>query len=446
MKKYIINGGKKLKGETGISGSKNVVLKAVIAACLTDEEVELSNIPKISDFYTLLDLVKRIGATVRLVDHRVAIKLSKIKENSIPIEAGAKIRTSSMLLSPLLLRAHSAVIPNPGGCRIGARPIDWHIKGLEKMGARIKYNSRDGYFYATVNGLVGTTFRFKKNTHTGTETLILAGVCAQGRTVLENAAQEPEIDDLIKLLNAMGARIRRENPRSIIIDGVRKLHGAHYRIMQDRNELVTFALASALTGGGIVIKNAGLTHVSSFLEKFKEVGGAWEEKDSTVRFYLKSRVFPTDIITSSYPGFMTDWQGPWAVLMTQADGTSTIHETIYENRFGYIEELNKMGAEMSLYNPKVEHPLSFYNFNYDHVNRRYKHAVKIFGKTPLHNAVLAMSDLRAGATLVLSALIAKGESIIFGIEHLDRGYENFDKRLKALGANIKVVEDTVGIT
>ncbi|OGH12166.1 MAG: UDP-N-acetylglucosamine 1-carboxyvinyltransferase [Candidatus Levybacteria bacterium RIFCSPHIGHO2_01_FULL_36_15] len=442
MKKYVINGGIKLQGEVNISGSKNVVLKAIVAACLTKEEIKISNVPLISDFYTMLDIFKEIGGKVGISGHKVTLRLKDIKSSKIPLEMGAKIRTSSMFLAPLLLRSKKAVIPNPGGCRIGARPIDRHIEGLEKMGAKISYVHEDGYFHAQTDGLHGATYKFKKNTHTGTETLILAGSLAHGQTILENAAQEPEIDDLIDLLNRMGAKIKRSGKRKIIIEGVKNLHGASLEVMPDRNEFITFAIASALSGGKIWIKNGDLDEISVFLDKFKTAGGKWEEKDSKVRFYLDRKVISVDVKTSSYPGFMTDWQGPWAVLMTQAEGgSSVIHETVYESRFGYVDELKKMGAKIELFNPEVKNPTDFYNFNYEQINGKCKHAAKIYGKTPLHNAVLNISDLRAGATLVIAALIAKGESVVFGIEHLERGYENFDERLKKIGANIKLVEE-----
>lgn len=444
MKKYIVTGGKELSGEVFVSGSKNVVLKVLIAACLTEHEVEIRNVPLISDFFVMLELIKEIGGIVHLSGHTVRIQVPEIKTIKLPLEIGAKIRTSSMFLAPLLARSGEALIPNPGGCRIGARPIDRHIEGLEKMGAKITYMRADGYFHAKTQGLKGITYRFSKNSHTGTETLIIAAVKAKGVTVLENAAQEPEVDDLIAFLNAMGARIKRHDPRTIVIEGVEKLHSATYEIMPDRNEVVTFAICSALTGGKIKVKNADLSSLGTFLDEFKKAGGAWESDDSSVRFYLKNEVKPVSVTTGPHPGFMTDWQGNWAILMTQAQGMSIIHETVYENRFSYIEELQKMGAKISFFQPKVKNPEEVYNFNYSMDKKdEYKQAVKIKGKTPFHNAVLNIADLRAGATLVLASLIAKGESVIYGIEHLERGYEAFDSRLASLGAQIESVEESV---
>lgn len=442
MKKYIVKGGNELSGDVAVVGTKNVVLKALIAACLTDEEVEIRNVPLISDFFAMLDLIKEIGGTFTLSEHTVKIRVKKINNIKIPLETGAKIRTSSMFLSPLLARNKEALIPNPGGCRIGARPIDRHIEGLEKMGVNINYRSQDGYFHATTDGLKGINYEFIKNTHTGTETLILAAVLAKGTTVLENSAEEPEVDDLIKLLKLMGAKIERDK-RKIVIQGVKKLHGAKYSIMPDRNEVVTYAIISALTGGKIFIKNVQLDTISTFLDAFSDAGGSYEVVDSKVRFFMKNGIKPTQITTLPHPGFMTDWQGPWAVFMTQAQGVSVIHETVYENRFSYVEEMAKMGAKMKQFDYKVSNPKEFYNFNHIEEGQKFKQALKIFGKTPLHNAVLNIADLRAGATLVIASLIARGESVIYGIEHLERGYESFDEKLRKLGANILTEEENL---
>lgn len=442
MKKYRITGGVPLQGEVTISGSKNVVTKALIASCLTSEEVVLENVPLISDFFIMLDLISAIGGEVHLEGHTVTIKVSEINKNEIPLDIGAKVKTSSMFLAPLLARTREAHIPNPGGCRIGARPIDRHIEGLERMGANIGYASEDGYFHADTNGLVGAEYTFEKNTHTGTETLILAAVLAKGKTVLNNAAQEPEIDDLIALLNKMGAKVVRTAPRTIEIEGVDSLHGATHRIMPDRNEAMTFAVISALTGGNIWIKDAVLTDMQKFLDVYQKANGAWEEKDAAVRFYIDGTLKPVDVKTDPHPGFMTDWQGPWSVLMTQADGESVIHETIYENRFAYVTELVKMGAQLEMFAPKVENPQNIYNFNFDS-GKEYLQGLKITGVTPLHEGVLTVYDLRAGATLVIASLLAKGESIIFGTEIIERGYENFHERLQALGAQITVQEEKI---
>lgn len=445
MDKLIINGGKKLKGKVNVYGSKNVALKVLVAACLTNEEVVVENVPLISDFVTMTDIIKHLGGEVLFRDHSVSVRVKEFTSERISLEKAAEVRTSFMFLAPLLIRFGRAVIPNPGGCRIGARPIDRVIEGLKKMGVSIDYESEDGYFHAICKkGLRAVNYTFSKNTHTGTETMILAGVLAKGKTVLKNAAEEPEIDELISFLNKMGADIKRVEPRTIVINGVSKLHGVNFRIGTDRNEIITFAVAGIITQGDIFINNITRNGLTEFLKELDKIGAGYEEQKNGIRFYYKGLLKPTDITTSFYPGFMTDWQGPWAVLMTKAQGESVIHETVYENRFSYVSQLRRMGAKIRLFNPIVENPEKIYNFNIKDDKKSYFHAAKIFGPEELHNGIVEVSDLRAGATLVLAALAAKGESVIFGIEHLDRGYENFEKRLKSLGASIKRVRFNYG--
>ncbi len=442
METFVIKGGIKLKGKMSVSGSKNVALKAMVAACLTDEEVIMENIPLISDFMVMADIIEDLGGKVKIKDHTAVVRIKKIDKIRISLEKAASIRTSAMFLAPLLARRGEAIIPNPGGCRIGARPIDRIIKGIEKMGVNVIYNSKDGYFYLTSkNRMKSINYKFEKNTHTGTETLILSSVLAKGKTILDNAADEPEVDELINLLNLMGANVKRVGRRKIIINGVLKLHGAKFRIPPDRNEVVTFAIAAIITKGDIFIKDIDKKGLREFLDILKKAGGGVEEKKEGIRFYYINGINPTNITTSFYPGFMTDWQGPWLILMTQGEGISTIHETVYENRFGYVEELRKMGARIELFNPVVGNPEKFYNSNFEDNKQEYKHAAKIYGSVDFHNAAINISDLRAGATLVLGALCANGESVVFGVEHLDRGYEDFDRRIKKLGGNIKRIKE-----
>lgn len=439
MEKLIVSGGKRLSGEISVSGSKNVALKVIIASLLTEDEVTIHNVPEIADIHVLLDIIADIGVSLSFVNHTLTIHAKKLTDYEIPLEVGARIRVSAMLIAPLLAREGCALIPNPGGCRIGARPIDRVIEGLKKMGAHIRYVSEDGYFHAKTKKLHGGTYRFEKNTHTGTETLLIAAVLAEGRTVLENAAQEPEVDDLIAFLNAMRARIKRKD-RTIVIDGVAKLHGSSYTIMPDRNETVTFAIASLITEGDVVVLGAQKEYLSAFLTKLTQAHGKWEKVSGGIRFFGNDLI-ATDVTTSYHPGFMTDWQGPWAVLMTKAKGESTIHETVFENRFSYASELAKMGAHIELFNPKVNKPASFYNFNLEDDRPEYFHAAKIYGPTKLHDAVISISDIRAGATLVLAALAAKEKSVIFGVERLDRGYERLEERLRSLGADVERVKE-----
>ncbi|MDP3997993.1 MAG: UDP-N-acetylglucosamine 1-carboxyvinyltransferase [bacterium] len=441
MEMLLISGGQPLKGEVEISGSKNVALKAIVAGLLTEDELVLENVPDISDLTLMEQIAQKLGVKIERKNKTLTVRAANLTSDKVPLEMGALLRTSSMFIAPLIARLGRAVVPNPGGCRIGARPIDRHIQGLKKMGLALKYNDRDGYFHAESKKLKGVRYRFPKNTHTGTETLTLAAVLAEGQTVLENAAHEPEVDDLIRLLNSMGGKIRRTRTRTIVVEGVKKLHGTTFKIMPDRNEAVTFAVAALATGGDVFLKNAQADVLKPFLRKVKEAGGEFKEIDTGLRFFPNGKPHPTNITTSAYPGFMTDWQAPWALFMTQADGESLIHETIYENRFQYTEELKKMGAKIILFNPKISNPKKYYNFNWEDNRPDYFHAAQILGPTKLHNAVLQISDLRAGATLVLAALTASGKSYLTGVEHLDRGYENFEKRLRSLGAKIKRVEE-----
>ena len=441
MQKFIITGGNRLTGTVRVSGSKNVALKALVAACLTSETVTIHNVPLISDFYVMVNIMRELGAKVDLEEHTAKITMDTFSTHEISLEEAAKARTSSMFISPLLARIGEAIIPNPGGCRLGARPVDRTIDGIRALHVDINYHSEDGYFHAKTSGLVGNTYLFDKNTHTGTETLILAAVLAQGTTVLKNAAEEPEINDLIDLLNAMGARVYRSGAREITIEGVEKLHGCEYSISPDRNEVVTFAIAAAMTEGDITVETAHIKGIKEFLEKYETVGGKYEEVDGGIRFFAEGPLIATDVTTQIYPGFMTDWQAPWAVLMTKAEGVSTIHETVFENKFGYVEDLEKMGAHIELFNPDVMDKEAFYNFNLEDDKPEYFHAIKIFGPTKLHNGIMTMVDIRAGAAVVVAALAAEGTSTIFGIEKLDRGYENFEGRLQKLGAHIERVEE-----
>lgn len=441
--KYQIEGMHKLKGEFRLSGAKNVALKALAAALLVDEPVEIHNVPRLVDVHLMADIVKDLGVGITFhAEHSMSVDASKIKSVRVDMDRGAKLRTSSMLIAPLLARTGEALIPNPGGCRLGARPIDRHIAGLQAMGASIEYNPDDGFFHAKASKLHGVRFRFEKNTHTGTETLMLAAVLASGETIIENAALEPEVDDLITLLNSMGAKIRRAEPKKIIIEGVKKLHGTTHSLMPDRNEAVTVAIAAYMTRGDITVHDIHPTDLQYFFDTLSKVGAAWEMKDATTgRFFYQHPLKAIAIETAPEPGFMTDWQGPWSVLMTQALGHSTIHETVFEDRFGYVNELKKTGARIEFFNPKVTNPREFYNFNWDDNKEEYNHAIKISGPTDLHDAVMYISDIRAGATLVLAALGASGTSIIHGVELLNRGYEKLDERLNALGAHIKSIKD-----
>lgn len=441
MEKFIITGNKPLQGSVSVSGAKNVALKAIVAATLTDEEVVIHNIPLISDFFVMVNIIKHLGGAVDIQDHTARIRMKEFVSDTISLDEASHIRTSSMFLAPMLARLGKAHIPNPGGCRLGARPIDRTVDGISQMGATINYDSTDGFFHAETDGLHGITHHFAKNTHTGTETLIIAAVLAKGKTILENAAEEPEIDDLIALLTAMGAKIERKEGRIIEIEGVEKLHGAEFTISPDRNEVVTFAIAAYITKGSIFVKGAREKDIKEFLEKLTEARATYEVKEEGIQFSSHGSLRWTTVVTRQYPGFMTDWQAPWTVLMTQAEGESTVHETVFENKLSYIKDLKKMGAIITPFVPEVANPEEFYNFNLSDDNPDYVHAIKISGPKKLHNAIVSMMDLRAGAAVVLAALAAEGETIIHNISLIDRGYESFQDRLNSLGADVKRVKE-----
>ena len=440
MNKFAVTGGKPLQGDIRVGGAKNVAMKAVIAALFTEDDLEICNIPLISSVLGTAKIVEPVGVNVELLDHTLKISARNLHTHKIPLELGGLYRSVTMAIGPLLARTGKAIVPNPGGCRLGKRPVNWHIQALEQMGAKINY--KDGFFYAE-GKLHGSKIKFVKNTHTGTETIILAAVLADGETLIENAAEEPEVDDLIFLLNQMGANIKRHG-RVIKILGVKKMHGTKYSIMPDRNEAITYAIAAIATKGSVRVTNCPRKYIQSFLEALDVVNAGWEAIDENItRFYYKQPLKACDIITSYHPGFMTDWQAPWAVLATQANGISTIHETVFEHRFAYIEELKKMGAKIEYSDPEVKDPVDYYNFNWLDRKIGDHQGIKIFGPTDLHDAVMEISDLRAGATLVLAALTAKGTSILHGTEHIDRGYENFDTQLKKLGAEIKRIKGEI---
>lgn len=437
MEKYSVIGGNVLSGTTSVSGAKNVALKALVASCLTSEEVVIDNIPLISDLHIMVQIIRGLGGEVVIDGHTARVSMTTFKKHAIPLDAAAEVRTSSLFIAPLLARIGEAIIPNPGGCRLGARPIDRTIDGLRTMGVTITYSSDDGFFHAKTDGLYATTYSFEKNSHTATETMILAAVLAKGETVLHNAAEEPEVDELIALLVTMGASIKRLPGRKIVIQGVKKLHGGKMRVRPDRNEIVTLAVAAIVTRGDIFVKEASEDVLKAFLLPFAKAGGGYEVKNDGIRFYYKGHLSAESVTTCPHPGFMTDWQGPWSLMMSFATGESVIHETVFENRFGYVKELKKMGAKIAFFNPEIKDPVATYNFNLSDDHPDFFHAARVHGPVTLHNGVVTISDIRAGATLVLASLAAKGESTVLGIEKLDRGYEQLEVRLGKLGAKMK---------
>lgn len=435
MEIFSVEGGYSLRGEVKVSGAKNVALKVLIASLLTDEDVVIDNIPLISDVFSLIEVLRDLGVKITIEEdrHRIRVNALQIKMTSITSLKFSKLRASFLLLIPLLVRFGEVELPFSGGDKIGVRPINRTLEGLQKMGAEVTYLEKT--YLVKSKKLTGTTYRFEKNTHTGTEALVMAAVLAQGQTVLENASQEPEVDELIRLLVSMGAQIKRRG-RTVVITGVKVLSGGKIEIMSDRNEIVTFAAATLFTSGNVTIENVEHVHLEHFYKNLQLTGAQITKKTTSLHVNAENNFLKaTRVKTSPHPGFMTDWQAPWAVLMTKAQGVSVVHETVFEKRFDYIEELIKMGAKIELFNPLVKDPYKVYNF--DQVHYLGFHAIKIFGPQKLLGTELVIPDLRAGATLVLAALGAEGQSILLGIEHIDRGYEKFEQRLSQLGAKIK---------
>lgn len=432
---FIIRGGKPLYGSIRLGGAKNASFKLMIASLLAEGESRLLNFSHIADVQVTREMLEDLGASTREAGERTMFISSKgLNKDTIPQKYGSLSRASTMFFGPLLARFGHAVVPLPGGDAIGKRSIERHLDGLVALGATIT-NHGDTLEASAPKGLHGATYRFEKNTHTGTETLIMAAVRAKGKTILENAALEPEIDDLIEYLNDMGAKIARKPGRIIEIEGVEKLHGAIHKIMPDRNEAVSYACAAIATKGDIIVENARKEHLKAFLDKLEEVGAGYEVGSYGIRFYYKGKLKATDLETKPHPGFMTDWQPLWAVLLTQAEGKSVIHETVSEKRFQYIPGLQSMGAQARLFNPEVKNPKRLYNFNYE-PNDEIFHAVEISGVTPLKAGEFEVPDLRAGATMVLAALVASGTTKLTNIGQIDRGYEQLDHRLRGLGAQI----------
>jgi UDP-N-acetylglucosamine 1-carboxyvinyltransferase len=417
MDKLVIRGGNPLLGTIRISGAKNAALPAMAAALLTDEPVILENIPQVRDIITERNLLAAMGAEVELgygrAQHRTTINCGTVKSPEASYELVKTMRASTLVLGPLVAKFGTARVSMPGGCAIGARPIDLHIKGLEKLGATITQDH--GYVEAS-GKLTGGHIVFDKITVTGTEDLLMAATLADGDTVMENCAREPEVVDLAELLNKMGAKIEGHGTSTIKVKGVPKLHGAKHRIIPDRIEAGTFIIAGAITGGDLNVSGCDPSHISALLNKLEEVGVKLVRNHDSVRVIGTGMDFKSaDVTTEEHPGFPTDMQAQYMALMTQSEGTSIVTENIFENRFMHAQELVRMGA-----NIKIE-------------GRR----AIVRGKTPLSGSAVLASDLRASASLVLAALVGEGETIIDRVYHIDRGYERIEEKLRGVGAEIK---------
>jgi UDP-N-acetylglucosamine 1-carboxyvinyltransferase len=422
MDRFRIQGGKRLEGTVRISGAKNSALPAMAAALLSAERVHLKNIPRVRDIITMGRLLAHMNVLVETPDlppTDLTIQAATISDAEAPYELVRTMRASILTLGPLVGRLGYARVSLPGGCAIGARPVDLHLKALEQMGAEI--STEHGYVAAKVpNGgrLPGGQVIFEKITVTGTENILMAAVLAEGETRIENAAMEPEVTDLIELLVKMGARIEGAGTSSLRIQGVAKLGGANHSIIPDRIEAGTFLVAGAITGGAVQIEACAPRHLTSLIAKLRETGTDIQQPDDrTLRVCRTRKLTAADVRTEEYPGFPTDMQAQFMALATQADGVSVITETIFENRFMHASEMARMGANISIDG---------------------RQAI-VHGPTALQGSTVIASDLRASASLVLAALVAQGESYVDRVYHIDRGYERIEEKLSQLGARIERV-------
>ena len=419
MNRFKIEGGRRLEGTVRISGAKNAALPSMAAALLTTEPIRLQNIPHVRDIITMAKLLAHMRCRVESPDippSEFTIQAEQVSHTEAPYELVKTMRASVLTLGPLLARFGYARVSLPGGCAIGARPIDLHIEALEKLGATISVDH--GYVEARAKRLRGATFHFPKITVTGTENILTAAVLAEGETVLENCALEPEIADLAQLLVKMGAKIEGAGTRTIRVEGVARLHGATHTIIPDRIEAGTFLVAGAITGGELLLTNCEPRHLGAVIEKLRACGVEIRcEGDSAMRVCAAKQLRASDVTTEEYPGFATDMQAQFMALATQANGISRIRETIFENRFLHASEMMRMGASIT-----VEGNLAV-----------------VKGPTPLSGAPVTASDLRASAGLVLAALVAHNTTWIDRVYHIDRGYEQIEQKLSSVGARIQRV-------
>jgi len=430
MDKFLIEGRRPLEGRISISGAKNAALPAMAAALLTDQRVVLRNLPRVRDIGTMRSLLEELGvdSAVTHEEHgnRVEIQARKLESPLAPYELVKQMRASVLVLGPLVARFGQARVSLPGGCAIGARPINLHLKGLEALGAKVEMEH--GYVSARADRLRGAPFYFDTITVTGTENLMMAAALAEGETLLENSANEPEIMDLANLLNKMGASIEGAGTSKIKIRGVARLHGADHKIIPDRIEAGTFLTAAAITGGHLTLDHVDPSHLSAIIAKLSEVGvkiksiapnGGEDESWHDIEVQAAPTLRAVDVTTQEYPGFATDMQAQYMALMTQAEGSSVITETIFENRFLHALELVRLGADITVDGRRA--------------------VVK--GKSALSGAIVQASDLRASASLVLAGLAAEGDTTIDRVYHIDRGYERIEEKLSKVGARIRRISD-----
>lgn len=441
MSRYIINGGKPLKGEVSIRGAKNASFKQIIASLLTDETVHLSNVPAISDVHITESIAKSMGSTiVHTGTHSLEITTNEITNPIVPHGTGEKSRTSFMFAAPLLVRTGVATVPMPGGDKLGARPLDRLFDCYRQMNIQIE--EADDHIKFSTTGLKAVDFTFPKPSHTVTEVVIMTAALAKGESVIRNAALEPEIDDLIDMLNSMGAKISRDpnDPKTIKIKGVAFLNGTDHQVIADRNETITFACAALCTKGSINILRINPAIIETFLKTIETMGAEVFRGHDEVSINWVKPLKAIDIETEPEPGFMTDWQAIFSLVLSQSVGVSSVIERVFPSRFQHIATLNQMGVKTKFFNPNVADPAAYYHFNPESDKPEFFHGVKIYGPAKLKPIEIAVSDLRAGATTTLAALSADGTSTITGVEYIERGYERLAERLQSLGADIEYIK------
>ena len=432
---YVIEGGKPLRGRVRVSGAKNAATKEIVASMLTGEPVVLQSVPRIGDTAVTLDVCSSVGlryAWDTEQPNTLRLQTPDIRSLEVPLSFSGLNRIPILLLGPLLHRYGQAVIPMLGGDAIGRRPVDFHIRALEQLGAQIRF--ADGRYYATADRLQGAVIELPYPSVGATENALFAAVLARGTTLIKNAAVEPEILDEIMLLQKMGAIIFVDTDRTLVVEGVDELHGAQHAVINDRNEAASFAVAGIITGGDVLVEGAEQSHMLTFLNKLRQVGAGFEVVPSGIRFFHpESPLAPIALETDVRPGFMTDWQQPFVMLMTQVAGLSVVHETVYENRFGYTEALVEMGAEIQLFRQCLgEKPCRF-------KSRDFAHSCVIKGPTPLRAADITIPDLRAGFSYLIAAAVAEGTSRIRGVDYVERGYSHILEKFQSLGADIRLV-------
>lgn len=416
MDKLLIAGGKRLSGEINISGAKNAALPILCAGLLTADTVQLSNVPHLQDVATMLKLLRQMGLRTEQDGDRLALSGSAIDRPEAPYELVKTMRASILVLGPLVARFGEAKVSLPGGCAIGSRPVDQHIKGLQAMGADITIEA--GYIHARAKRLKGARIVTDMITVTGTENLLMAAALAEGETVLENAAREPEVTDLANLLVAMGAKIAGIGTDRLVVQGVDSLHGASHTVIADRIETGTFLCAVAAAGGDVTLKNTRSDILDVALDKLREAGAILTSGPDWIRVQMAARPKAVSFRTTEYPGFPTDMQAQFMALNCIADGSSRVTETIFENRFMHVQELNRLGASIDIDG----------------------HTAIVNGVDRLVGAPVMATDLRASASLVIAALAAQGETLVDRIYHLDRGYDRMEAKLSAVGADIRRVK------